>query len=121
MSISVHDRFTVLRRDGFGCQYCGRKAREVVLEVDHIVPQSQGGRDNYGNLITACRDCNRGKQAMLLLPVLPGYAPAFCGECECGWWLSEAQHVERDWALMCPPCWEKLAEETRVLHGLPNG
>ena len=54
-------RFQVLTRDRFACQYCGRRAPHVHLEVDHIVPKSQGGADTIDNLITGCYDCNRGK------------------------------------------------------------
>jgi len=38
-------------RDKFTCQYCGRKAPEVVLEVDHVFPQSKGGKDEMDNLV----------------------------------------------------------------------
>ena len=54
-------RFDVFKRDGFKCQYCGRTAPDVILEVDHIVPVSEGGENDPLNLITSCRDCNRGK------------------------------------------------------------
>jgi hypothetical protein len=54
-------RFEVLKRDCFTCQYCGREAPDVILEVDHIIPISKGGDDSLMNLVTACRDCNRGK------------------------------------------------------------
>ncbi len=36
-------RFEVLARDKFTCQYCGRKAPDVVLEIDHFYPRSKGG------------------------------------------------------------------------------
>jgi len=54
-------RFNVLKRDNFTCQYCGRKPPEVILEVDHIIPISDGGETSLDNLITSCRECNRGK------------------------------------------------------------
>lgn len=54
-------RFEVLKRDSFTCQYCGAKAPDVLLEVDHIIPVAEGGTDDVINLITSCRDCNRGK------------------------------------------------------------
>lgn len=59
--VSQKTRFDVFKRDDFTCQYCGRKSPEVILEVDHIVPVSRGGRDNFENLTTSCRECNRGK------------------------------------------------------------
>lgn len=61
MSISSRLRFEILRRDGYTCQYCGRSAPQVTLEVDHKNPRSNGGSDDPSNLATACWDCNRGK------------------------------------------------------------
>lgn len=59
--ISKKKRFEVFKRDRFTCQYCGRMAPDVVLEVDHIKPVAEGGNNGLLNLITSCRDCNRGK------------------------------------------------------------
>ena|SRR5436190_11034799 len=77
-------RFRVLTRDQFTCRYCGRKAPDVVLEIDHVVPKSRGGPDRLANLVTACFDCNRGKRASLLPPPSPPNVPAlawWCGDC----------------------------------------
>lgn len=62
-SIPKRIRFEVFKRDKFTCQYCGRMAPDVVLEVDHIEPVSKGGSNDILNLVTACKDCNRGKGA----------------------------------------------------------
>jgi len=59
--INKHLRVQVLTRDGFKCRMCGRSRDEVSLEVDHIIPVSQGGTDELQNLATLCRDCNAGK------------------------------------------------------------
>lgn len=59
--ISKSLRFEVFKRDKFTCQYCGRSIPDVVLEVDHIKPVAKGGDNDILNLVTACRDCNRGK------------------------------------------------------------
>lgn len=61
VSMSKKLRFEVFKRDLFTCQYCGRKAPDVVLEVDHIKPVSRGGKNDILNLVTSCFDCNRGK------------------------------------------------------------
>lgn len=66
MSIGPKLRFEVFKRDGFTCQYCGRKTPIVVLEVDHVVPRAEGGTDDIENLVTSCWDCNRGKGKGLL-------------------------------------------------------
>ena len=59
-------RFMTLKRFNYTCQYCGRKAPDVVLEVDHIIPKSRGGTDGLGNYTVACKECNIGKSDVLL-------------------------------------------------------
>lgn len=65
-NISPKIRFEVFKRDSFRCQYCGRSAPEIVLELDHIEPHSKGGSDEILNLITSCWECNNGKSNRLL-------------------------------------------------------
>jgi translation initiation factor 2 alpha subunit (eIF-2alpha) len=64
--VSKRMRFEVFKRDSFTCQYCGKKAPEVILEVDHIEPLSKGGKTVMLNLVTACYECNRGKRNIKL-------------------------------------------------------
>ena len=59
--ISPALRWSVLARDGYKCTYCGRHPPDVVLEVDHKVSEAEGGKTELANLVTACRECNRGK------------------------------------------------------------
>jgi hypothetical protein len=59
-------RFEVFKRDSFACQYCGKKAPDVLLVLDHITPVAEGGTDDILNLITACFECNAGKGARLI-------------------------------------------------------
>ena len=61
IGITKKTRFEVFKRDGFTCQYCGRMAPDVVLEIDHINPINNGGTNDILNLVTSCFDCNRGK------------------------------------------------------------
>lgn len=61
-SISKKLRFEVFKRDSFTCQYCGSKAPDVILNVDHIHPVSKGGSADILNLITSCFSCNMGKK-----------------------------------------------------------
>ena len=64
--ISKQLRFEVFKRDKFTCQYCGRSAPDVILNVDHIKPVVEGGTNEILNLLTSCFDCNNGKRAKLL-------------------------------------------------------
>ncbi len=61
-SLTKKIRFEVLKRDQFTCQYCGAKAPDVLLEVDHIKPVALGGINDILNLITSCQPCNAGKK-----------------------------------------------------------
>jgi len=54
-------RFEVFKRDSFTCQYCGKMSPDVVLQVDHLKPVSNGGDNDIMNLVTACVECNSGK------------------------------------------------------------
>ncbi len=65
-AISKRSRFEVFKRDSFKCQYCGKSAPDVLLQVDHIHPVAKGGAGDITNLITACEDCNAGKSDKLL-------------------------------------------------------
>ena len=65
-NIPKKKRFEVFKRDSFSCQYCGSKAPDVVLNIDHINPVSKGGDNDILNLITSCFDCNSGKSDNLL-------------------------------------------------------
>lgn len=64
MAVSRRLRFEILRRDGMACRYCGAKAPDVTLTVDHVVPVALGGGDEPNNLVTACQDCNSGKSSV---------------------------------------------------------
>lgn len=68
-SISPRTRFNIFKRDGFVCQYCGNHPPSVLLEIDHIIPVSKGGKSETENYVTACEKCNRGKAAILLSDV----------------------------------------------------
>lgn len=65
-SLTKTTRFEVFKRDGFQCQYCGGKAPDVTLQVDHIEPVAKGGTNDLLNLVTSCDECNAGKGAKRL-------------------------------------------------------
>lgn len=47
------------------CAYCGVRPDE--LTMDHVIPAARGGRHSIGNILPACRSCNGGKHALLLI------------------------------------------------------
>lgn len=54
-------RISILTRDNFTCQYCGRRVPKVELHVEHMISRYDGGSDHPSNLVAACTDCNYGK------------------------------------------------------------
>lgn len=64
MAVSKRLRFEILRRDNHACRYCGAKAPETPLTVDHVVPEALGGSDDPSNLVAACGPCNSGKSSI---------------------------------------------------------
>ena len=49
-------RRNILNRDRQCCQYCG--CSEEKLSIDHVMPRSRGGSDDWLNVTTACLPCN---------------------------------------------------------------
>jgi len=65
-------RWEVLERDNFTCQYCGQHAPNVKLEVDHVIPVEDGGKDEKDNLKTSCYACNRGRSGLRIIKTRRG-------------------------------------------------
>lgn len=56
-----HDiRWSVWERDNFTCKVCGARKN---LTVDHIHPESKGGKATLENCQTLCKTCNSRKGA----------------------------------------------------------
>jgi 5-methylcytosine-specific restriction endonuclease McrA len=51
-------RNMIHRRDGYKCQYCEAKDD---LTIDHILPSSRGGKNEWCNLVCCCISCNSKK------------------------------------------------------------
>ncbi len=64
-SIMTNDlREAIKKRDNYTCCKCGNsvyKEPNLLLEVDHIIPISKGGKTEASNLQTLCWRCNREK------------------------------------------------------------
>jgi 5-methylcytosine-specific restriction endonuclease McrA len=51
-------RRAVFARDNHICGYCGGTADSI----DHVMPRSRGGKNEWDNVIAACRGCNLRKR-----------------------------------------------------------
>ncbi len=54
-------RYNIYLRDGNTCQYCGKRHSRSDLNLDHVVPRSEGGKTVWENVVTSCIPCNRRK------------------------------------------------------------
>jgi 5-methylcytosine-specific restriction endonuclease McrA len=74
-------REQVLARAAGRCAYC-QSAEEwmgIAFEIDHIIPQSVGGKTSLDNLCLSCPTCNRHKAARLTAqdPISQDQVPLF--------------------------------------------
>jgi 5-methylcytosine-specific restriction endonuclease McrA len=57
----LHVRFSrqnIYLRDKNTCQYCGERKPRAELNLDHVVPRTQGGRTHWANVVCSCIPCN---------------------------------------------------------------
>jgi len=68
VSVYSHPKFcrrSILLRDRFTCQYCGKKFPSHELTFDHVIPRSKRGKTEWTNILTCCVDCNKEKRDCL--------------------------------------------------------
>lgn len=57
------DRQKVYDKYNGHCAYCGKPITIKDMQVDHILPKRNGGKDHIDNLNPSCRRCNHYKRA----------------------------------------------------------
>src|SRR5215218_2582735 len=84
-------RFSCLNiyaRDHDTCQYCGKTLPRADLNLDHVLPRSQGGKTSWENVVCSCVPCNlrkggrtpeQARMRLLKKPVRPRWTPLFRG------------------------------------------
>jgi 5-methylcytosine-specific restriction endonuclease McrA len=94
-------RHNIFARDKNTCQYCGKVFSRQDLNLDHVVPRSQGGISTWENVVCSCHECNRRKggktpeQARMRLispPRKPSWMPPF------NLTLPFQQMIRKEWA-----------------------
>lgn len=58
--VSPKKRREVIKRAGGFCEYCrsNSKFSESPFDIDHILPESKGGKSEISNFALACHGCN---------------------------------------------------------------
>lgn len=74
---------TLFGRDRHICAYCGKHFPNYNhLSRDHIIPKSRGGKNEWMNVVTACKKCNSEKgnltlkearMELLYVPYIPNH------------------------------------------------
>jgi 5-methylcytosine-specific restriction endonuclease McrA len=81
-------RLNIYARDHDTCQYCARQLPRAELNLDHVVPRSQGGKTSWENVVCSCVPCNLRKggrtpaqagMKLLKVPMRPRWTPFFRG------------------------------------------
>jgi len=91
---------SIRERDGNRCQYTGKLLRPDEGSLDHVLPRSRGGKDEWGNLVWADKDVNvrKGNRLpheaglkLLKVPLTPKELPVTA--------LIRNSHAVADWKL----------------------
>ena len=81
-------RLNIYARDHDTCQYCGKTLPRAELNLDHVLPRSQGGKTSWENVVCSCVPCNlrkggrtpeQARMRLLKKPVRPRWTPLFRG------------------------------------------
>ena len=81
-------RLNIYARDHDTCQYCARTLPRADLNLDHVLPRSQGGKTSWENVVCSCVPCNlrkggrtpeQARMRLLKKPVRPRWTPLFRG------------------------------------------
>jgi hypothetical protein len=55
------NRLKVYERDAYKCRYCEKQLTRFTATLDHVTPVAENGDHSFGNLVTACLNCNSRK------------------------------------------------------------
>ena len=86
-------RYNIYARDKCTCQYCARRLPRTDLNLDHVIPRSQGGTSVWENVVCSCHECNR--RPPTAPPCCTTSARSRASGCEC---------VSACTAVCCSPC-----------------
>lgn len=104
-------RRNLLVRDGFKCQYTGEPVSPSEATIDHVVPQSRGGKTTWDNVVIACIDANRRKadkkpeevgMKLLKTPRKPEWSPIYSRFAR----LTASSKIPRSWLKFIPEKWD---------------
>jgi 5-methylcytosine-specific restriction endonuclease McrA len=60
-NVYLRDDFTCQLQTTWRCKEQHGKVKHTLLTLDHVVPRSHGGKTNWLNVCTSCKECNSEK------------------------------------------------------------
>lgn len=78
------NRRNIFARDDHQCMYCGQRLPVAQLSLDHVIPKSRGGPNDWENVVASCVACNvrkggrtpqEARMALMRKPVKPKRSP----------------------------------------------
>lgn len=104
-------RRNIMVRDKFTCQYYGKVITAKDATIDHVIPQSRGGKTIWDNVVLSSKEANRKKadrtpqEAGMLLrkrPSKPQWSPMYSRFAR----LSSTSKVPVSWKKFVPETWK---------------
>ena len=62
------DKIELLKKSDNKCCHCGCLLNERTSTVEHFIPLSKGGSNDFDNLVCLCKDCNDKKSDFIVRP-----------------------------------------------------
>lgn len=76
--VYLRDDFTCQLQTTWRCKERNGKVKLSELTLDHVVPRSQGGKTNWTNVCTSCKECNSTKgNDEKIVPKKKPYKPSY--------------------------------------------
>jgi len=103
-------RRNLMVRDRFTCMYTGKKVSAKEATIDHIHPQSRGGRTTWENVVISSGDANRKKadrtlkeagMKLLTVPKKPEWNPIYSRFAR----MSSTSSLPASWQKFLPKKW----------------
>jgi 5-methylcytosine-specific restriction endonuclease McrA len=104
-------RRNLLIRDSFTCQYSGKKVSASEATIDHVFPQSRGGKTVWENVVIATVDANRKKadrtpseagMSLLKVPRRPEWSPLYSRFSK----ITSYMKIPDSWQKFIPEKWD---------------
>ncbi len=59
--LTKSERMKIFKKTNGHCAYCGCEITYKEMQIDHVEPIYNGGKDAESNMLPACRSCNHYK------------------------------------------------------------